>query len=57
MFIVKVEDLDNLKVDLDKSEVPVQYAPVSYTAGYNQAIKDMKEAMLGLVIYDIDVNI
>jgi FKBP-type peptidyl-prolyl cis-trans isomerase 2 len=57
MFIVKVEDLDNLKVYLDKSEVPVQYAPVSYTAGYNQAIKDMKEAMLGLVIYDIDVNI
>ena len=57
MFIVKVEDLDNLKVDLDKSEVPVQYTPVSYTAGYNQAIKDMKEAILGLVIYDIDVNI
>ena len=57
MFIVKVEDLDNLKVSLAKSEVPVQYTPVSYTAGYNQAIKDMKEAMLGLVIYDIDVNI
>ena len=52
MFVVKVEDLDNLKVSLAKSEVPVQYTPVSYTAGYNQAIKDMKEAMLGLVIYE-----
>ena len=57
MFVVKVEDLDNLTVSLDKSEVPVQYTSVSYTAGYNQAVKDMKEAVLRLVIYDTDLNI
>ena len=50
MLVVKVEDLNNIKVEPE--EVHPMYSPVSYNAGYNQALKDIKEAYNGLTVYD-----
>lgn len=52
MLVVKVDDLNNIKVEPE--EVHPMYSPVSYNAGYNQALKDIKEAYNGLTIYDTD---
>lgn len=54
MLVVKVEDLNNIKVEPE--EVHPMYSPVSYNAGYNQALKDIKEAYNGLTVYDMDSN-
>lgn len=53
MLVVKIDDLNNIKVEPE--EVHPMYSPVSYNAGYNQALKDIKEAYNGLTIYDTDI--
>lgn len=55
MLVVKVDDLNNIKVEPE--EVHPMYSPVSYNAGYNQALKDIKEAYNGLTIYDTDTKV
>lgn len=54
MLVVKVDDLNNIKVEPE--EVHPMYSPVSYNAGYNQALKDIKEAYNGLTVYDTDTD-
>lgn len=54
MLVVKVDDLNNIKVEPE--EVHPMYSPVSYNAGYNQALKDIKEAYNGLAVYDVGVK-
>ncbi len=54
MLVVKVDDLNNIKVEPE--EVHPMYSPVSYNAGYNQALKDIKEAYNGLSVYDVGVK-
>lgn len=55
MLVVKVDDLNNIKVEPE--EVHPMYSPVSYNAGYNQALKDIKEAYNGLTVYDTDIKV
>lgn len=55
MLVVKVDDLNDIKVEPE--EVHPMYSPVSYNAGYNQALKDIKEAYNGLTIYDTDTKV
>lgn len=54
MLVVKVDDLNNIKVEPE--EVHPMYSPVSYRAGFNQALKDIKEAYNGLTVYDMNSN-
>jgi len=51
MLLVSVDDLNDIKVE--PKEVHPMYSPVSYNAGYNQALKDIKEAYNGLTIYSM----
>lgn len=51
---VKVDDLNALEVTM-KSCSPM-YTLVSYRAGYQQAIKDIKKAYNGLTVYETGVG-
>ena len=51
MLLVSVNDLNDIKVE--PKEVHPMYSPVSYNAGYNQALKDIKEAYNGLTVYNM----
>ena len=51
---VKVDDLNALEVSM-KSCSPM-YTLVSYRAGYQQALKDIKKAYNELTVYEVEIG-